>query len=142
DFSSSTTGPVTGVTLNPTSAFVTAGGQTTVTATYSVTYSGTGTLTLTATGVAIGEQDHGAYTVTVTSNGAVISLAPHNGDYRDVTKCAMDCFDAVANYATPPYFSWDAPHDVQLIYRSTQAKPMGVVQVDATDTTSVAPVKM
>lgn len=141
-FWSSTIGPVSGVSLDKASWSLDPGTRTMVTATYSATYSGSGTLTLTAQGGAIGEQDNGWVTVTVTSNGAVISLTPHNGDDRDVAKCVLSCFDAVASYTTPAYYSWDMPHAVPLVYRSAQAKPMGVVQVDATDTTSVTPVKM
>lgn len=141
-FWSSTAGPVAGVSLDKTTWSLDPGTQTTVTATYSATYSGSGTLTVTAQGVAIGEEDNGWVNVTVTSNGSVISLTPHNGDERDVAKCVASCFDAVASYATAAYYSWDTPHAVSLVYRSAQAKPMGVVQLDATDTTSVTPVKM
>jgi len=139
-FSSSTTGSVnSSVSLNPTSSTLPAGYSVVVTATYSVGSPGTGTVKLTAQGVSVGQ---GTYFITVPSNGPIISLAPHDGDYRDVTKCVANCFDAVAGYATPPYFSWDAPHSVQLVYRSAQAHPMGVVQVNAWDTTTVHPVKM
>ncbi len=138
-FSHAETGPISGVTLNKASASLLPGASTTVTATYSVGAPGTGVLTLSASGNA---SDNGSFNVTSLSNGPVISLTPHTGDYRDVAKCVANCFDAVTGYTTPPYFSWDAPHSVQLLYRSAQAKPMGFVQVDATDTTSVAPTKM
>ncbi len=137
DLTYSVTGPITGVSLNPT--FIKSG---TVTATYSVGAGGTGRLTVSASGRIGGAGDDGYYNVTVPYNGPAVSLAPHDGDYRDVTKCVAACFDAVAGYSTPPYFSWDAPHSVHLVYRSSQAYPTGVVQVNAWDTTAVHPVKM
>jgi len=80
--------------------------------------------------------------VSVAVNGPVVSTVQTNGDYRDVSKCIAECFDAVASYTTPPYISADVPHSVPLVYRSAQAHPMGVVQVDARDTSSVSPVRM
>jgi len=142
-FAKSAWGPISGVSLNKTSFTLQPGTNTTVVATYNVGPPGTGVLTLTATGVNGLESDNGTFNVTVPLlNGPVISLAAHNGAYRDVSKCVAACFDAVASYATPPYFSLDVPRSIQLIYTSAQAKPMGLVQVDATDTTSVSPVKM
>jgi len=138
-FTASGTGPIGGISLDRSSYSLNPNGSINVTATYNVGAPGGGTLTLNATGNA---SDNGSFNVTVPSNGPVISLAPHDGDYRDVTKCVASCFDAVAGYATPPYFSWDSPHSVQLVYSSAQARPMGVVQVNAWDTTSVHPTKM
>lgn len=134
NFTSSTTGPVTGVTLSQTSASLAAGAWTTVTATYSVTTIGTGRLTLTASATTGSESDNGYYNVNVSS--LVLSLAPHNGDYLDVTKCVAGCFDATAGYSAAPYVSWDRLHSVQLIYRYTQAAPQGLVQVNMRDTSS------
>jgi len=142
NFGSSTTGPISGVTLSPASSTLLPGASTTVTATYNVGLAGSGYLTVTATGTTTGVQSSGSYQVNVTSNGPVVSLVPHNGAYRDVTKCVANCFDAVATYTTHPYFSSDAAHSVQLVYRSAQAKPMGMVQVDALDTASINPTKM
>jgi len=139
--SCSATGTVTCTSVSPTSVSLSAGWTRTVTVTYGVGAVGTtGILRLFAIGQ--GSDDQGSYNVTALSNGPVISLAPHNGVYRAVAKCALDCLDMVAGYSTPPYFSRDIPHSVQLVYRSAQAKPMGMVQVDATDTTTVPPVKM
>src|ERR1051325_512503 len=128
-----------GSTVTPTSARAPVGYQGSVTVTFNVGAPGTGVLTLSASGNA---GDNGSYNVTVLSNGPVISLAAHDGDYRDVTKCVAACFDAVAGYSTPSYFSWDAPHSVQLVYRSSQAYATGVIQLNAWDTTTVHPVKM
>src|SRR6267143_1586874 len=66
NFTPSTTGPVSGVTLNKTSATLAAGTNTTVIATYNVGAPGTGTLTLTAFAGTGGEQDAGYFSVTVT----------------------------------------------------------------------------
>lgn len=89
-----------------------------------------------------GGYDYGTYNVTVAYNGPVLSLLPHNGDDRDVSKCSENCFDGVMSYATVPYYSSDVARSIQLVYRSAQAHPMGAVQVDAVDTSTVNPVKM
>ncbi len=141
-FTKTATGTVSGVTLDKSSASLPPGASTTVVATYSVGAVGTGVLTLMATGSIGGETDAGYFNVTSLSNGPVISVAPHNSDYRNPALCVEACFDAVVGYATPPYFSMDVRRSVQLAYTSAQARPQGVVQVDATDTSSVAPVKM
>lgn len=86
--------------------------------------------------------DQGWYVVTAAFNGPIISLLPHNGDDRDVSKCVEDCFDGVMSYATVPYYSSNVARSIQLTYRSAQAHPMGVVQVDAVDTSAVSPAKM
>ncbi len=100
----------------------------------------TGTISLTAQGN--GRTDTGSFNLGLNSYGPVVSTLPTNGDYRDVTKCAANCFDGVASYSTPPYYSQDVPRSVQLNYRSSQAHPMGVVLVDAVDTSTVPPVTM
>jgi RHS repeat-associated protein len=115
------------------------GTSTLVTASYSASDPGTGTLTLTAS-AAGHSSDAGSYSVPVSV--IVIDATPHNGDYRDATKCVADCFDATVTYTTPAYISMDTPRSVTLIYRSSQAQPMGFVQVDATDITSPAPDRM
>jgi RHS repeat-associated protein len=103
-----------------------------------------GRVSLTAWGA--GGSDGGYSTITVqdsssqpTSSSISINPTSHNGDYRDVKKCLASCFDASVSATTAPYFSMDAPRSVTLLYRSSQAKPMGFVQVDATDNTSPAP---
>ena len=114
-----------------------------VTVTFSTgSVSGTGSLTLQAFCGSCSFSYFGGPAVSVAVNGPVVSTVQTNGDYRDVSKCIADCFDAVASYTTPPYISADVPHSVRLVYRSAQAHPMGVVQVDARDTSSVSPVKM
>lgn len=87
-------------------------------------------------------QDYGSYNVTVAFNGPVVSVVPTNGDDQDVSKCVQNCFDGVMSYATVPYYSSDVPHSIQLTYRSAQAHPMVIIQVDAVDTSTVNPVKM
>jgi len=77
-----------------------------------------------------------------TSSSISINPAPHNGDYRDVSKCVAECFDATLNYTTPAYVTMDMGRSVTISYRSSQAKPLGLVQVDATDNTAPAPDKM
>src|SRR6267143_4438151 len=93
NFTPSTTGPVSGVTLNKTSATLAAGTNTTVIATYNVGAPGTGTLTLTAFAGTGGEQDAGYFSVTVTPapvygvsvtpDGATSSRFANIGGYQE-----------------------------------------------------------
>ena len=113
----------------------------TVNVTYTVGSTG-GNLWLRATSTTSPATDLGSYAVTAVLNGPVISLLRHNGEHRDATQCVSGCFDAVATYSTVPYVSGGVQRSVRLVYRSSQARPMGMVQVDATDTSSVVPVKL
>lgn len=108
------------------------------TATVNVSYAtggaGSGVVTLSASGP--GGDDQGWYNISVFVPDKVpasISSTPHNGENRDVGLCVAQCFDAVLGYATPPYFSMDTPRSVALVYRSSQADPWPVVQVDSRD---------
>ena len=82
-FSYTATGPISGVSLDKSSAFLAAnGGQTTVTATYTVGAAGTGELDLAARGNTGGATDAGWYNVTaappsvsVASDGSAIEAA-------------------------------------------------------------------
>jgi RHS repeat-associated protein len=71
-----------------------------------------------------------------------ISLDDHHGGYRDVSKCVADCFDVVAKYSTPAYYSADIARSVQLIYRSSLARPLAFLNIGAWDTTAGYPAKM
>ena len=125
---------------NPPNPFTaTAYGQD-VTINFSVGYPWTGSVSLSAQGG--GGSDAGSWNVTLNNNGPVVSTRPTNGDYRDVSKCVANCFDGVASYSTVPHYSADVPRSVHLSYRSAQAHPMGIVQVDAVDTSNISPVKM
>lgn len=86
-------------------------------------------------------EQSGSFYVYIEPHGPAISLADHQTS-RDVSKCVADCFDAVASYSTPAYYSLDQPRSVQLVYRSSLARPMGFVSVRAWDTTAVYPTKM
>jgi RHS repeat-associated protein len=68
----------------------------------------------------------------------VINTAPHSGENVDASLCAVACFDAVVGYTTPAYFSMNTPRAVTLLYRSSQARPMPVVQVDVKDNSASA----
>jgi RHS repeat-associated protein len=73
---------------------------------------------------------------------ATISTTPHNGDNRDVAMCVAGCFDGRTGYSTPAHWSLDAPRATTLFYSSALARPMGMVEVDATNNSSPAPDKM
>jgi len=107
------------------------------TANVSVTTGSAGTggnVTLTATlthGVGEGE---GVVTINVPAPlPPTVSVAPHNGYNRSSALCALSCFNVTAGYTTPAYTSVDAPRSVSLVYSSAMAYPLGVVQVDVTD---------
>ena len=74
---------------------------------------------------------------TATHSPPRLSLASHHPGYVNTNLGA-----AARSYATPAYVSMDQPHAVTLVYNSTQARGTGFVQVDATDSSSTAPVKM
>src|SRR6185312_7802053 len=107
------------------------------TANVSVTTGSAGTggnVTLTATlthGVGEGE---GVVTINVPAPlPPTVSVAPHNGYNRSSALCALSCFNVTAGYTTPAYTRVDAPRSVSLVYSSAMAYPLGVVQVDVTD---------
>jgi len=134
-----TCGGTAGVTCTGTSApsvTLNSGASMSVVAYYTTGSPATGTLTLTASSTGH-TSDGGRYTVPIVT--VAIDLTPHNGEYRDVTKCVAECFDATARYTTPAYVSLDQTRAVTLVYRSSQARPTGVVQVDVTDNTAPAP---
>jgi len=107
---------------------------------YNVGAPGSGYVRLWAEGS--GAFDSGTWDVLVMQPGPVISLLDYNQGYRDATRCVADCFDAVASYTTPPYYSTDIPRSVQLVYRSSHAHPIAFVNIGAWDTTAASPVKM
>jgi RHS repeat-associated protein len=70
---------------------------------------------------------------------AVISLAPHNGDNRDVSRCIAGCFELTTSYSTPAYTSLDVPRSLTLFYSAAQVLPSVTFQVDATESAQTAP---
>jgi len=62
---------------------------------------------------------------------AGVDASPTNGNGT-----GPGMFDAVLGYATPSYRSLDQDRSVRLVYASSQAYPVGVVQVDVTDNSS------
>lgn len=74
--------------------------------------------------------------VYILAENPVISTTPHNGANRDLSRCIADCFDAVMGYSTPSYQSFGASRSLSLVYRSSLARPIATVAVDAKDTTA------
>jgi RHS repeat-associated protein len=67
----------------------------------------------------------------------IVSLAPQGQSFRDASQGA-----STIAYSTPAYVSRDAPRSLSLLYASGQAAPMGVVDVQATDSSTDTPVQM
>lgn len=63
----------------------------------------------------------------------VVDTLPYSGRLRAPAACVLECFEETLSYATPPYFSLDAPRSVGLVYRSGQATAAVPVQFDVTD---------
>lgn len=131
-FTYSATGPISGVSLDQSSAVLPAGGQTTVTATYSVGAPGTGVLTLTASGSIGGATDNGYYNVTVVLPDPTIAL-PYSAN---LTPAAAG---VIYVHATPAVGSTGTTQALTLIYNSTEARPVALVFLDVTGPTSPAP---
>ncbi|GJG89822.1 hypothetical protein tb265_50030 [Gemmatimonadetes bacterium T265] len=64
----------------------------------------------------------------------LISVRPHEGSNRDVSRCAASCFDAVATVSTPAYTSLDVARGVSLVYRSNRGR--GTLMLDVVDPSS------
>lgn len=130
----------------PSSSLIAAGLSKNISVSYSTGAPQLGTLALKATGS--GGSDSGHFNITVqdstgpTSSSITIDATPQNGDYIDVTKCVANCFDVSVGYSTPAYMSLDLPRSITLAYRGAQAKKVGLIQVNATDTSTNQPVKM
>lgn len=77
------------------------------------------------------------YHVTGPRVAAVVDAASHPGHVlRPPT------FDATLSYTTVPYFSLDVPRSATLVYRSSQAAPLGMVQLDVTEASQQTPVAL
>lgn len=112
-----------------------------VTVTYDVGAEGAGTITVERSGY--GCDQCGTADITILGvHGPMITIPDYHDRMRDVTRCVVDCFDAVASYSTPPYFSNDQPRSVQLLYRSSLARPNVFLNIAAWDTTATYPLKM
>ena len=111
--------------------------QTNITVTYTASSAGVNTLSLSAGSVeGFGHfvSDDGSYTVTVNGPGApVISTAPQNASYRDVSKCIASCFDGTYSHSSPAYVSLGVPRGFSLAYNSATHKPRPVVWVDVSE---------
>jgi RHS repeat-associated protein len=139
DLSCSSFGQVTACTsLSQSRVTLKNGLSTTITAFYNTGNGGSGNVTLDATGEINGFSDEGWFNVTVT---APPHLAPGvataiSGDLRDVDRCVINCADNVFTYSTPGYVTMDIERNVTLVYRGSQARPLGTVQLDVTDPSS------
>jgi RHS repeat-associated protein len=62
----------------------------------------------------------------------------HVGDYLDMSKCEIDCFETTFGYTTPAYISRDVPRAVSILYRSGRAKPLGKLTLNVLDANAAA----
>ncbi|MGH7537676.1 MAG: hypothetical protein ACREMF_03505, partial [Gemmatimonadales bacterium] len=125
------TGTITAASANPTSVFLLAGTQTTVTVTYSVGTAPSGVITLTAMGSAAAT-DNGTLTVTtIPPPGApIVDVTPYNFVTQNYGRCAESCFAAVHAQSTVSYFSLDAPRSVTLAYNGDRVDPKPFVHLN------------
>ena len=75
-----------------------------------------------------------SYTLSAPAEGVTVSFGPHNGTNRNVSLCVASCFDEVVSYSTPSYRSLDQDRTLTVLYRSSQAAPIGTVTLDVRDT--------
>jgi len=68
-----------------------------------------------------------------------IDLTPHNGSNRSVALCVAACFNTIASYSTPAYWTLDAPRAVTLFYSSGQVESRHTVEFAATNQAAVLP---
>jgi hypothetical protein len=61
-----------------------------------------------------------------------IDLNPHNGYNRSAALCAVACFNVVASYSIPAYWTLDAPRSVTMMYSSGQVESRHTVQINVT----------
>lgn len=140
-FTSTATGPISGVTLSPASLTLAPQQQGTVTATYNVGTPGngvlttTGILTMTARGSStVHASASGYYNVTVAwpTGTPAVDASPYDFDNQDYSRCADACFAATMSWGTVPYFSLDAPRRVVLAYNGDRVNPHPFVLVNVT----------
>jgi RHS repeat-associated protein len=100
--------------------------------TFSTGAEGSGQVWLKAKALPDRGQDSAWYNVTVSGPSPPPSagLALHNDRSINVSRCAVDCFDLVYSHSTPPYYSFDTPRSVTLVYNSRTAYPRPFVLLD------------
>ena len=118
------------VTLQP-------GDSASVGANYRVGAVGTATLTLTATSAFSNPgdgapSDAGSYNVPVFITAPTVSTTPYNYDHQVLSRCEASCFAATYAQSTVPYFTFDAPRNVTLVYHGDRMSPRPFIAVDVT----------
>lgn len=66
-----------------------------------------------------------------------VDVSIHNGYNRNIAMCAATCFDNVATYTTPAYWTLDAPHAATLFYSSGQVESRHIVEFNAAASAAV-----
>lgn len=124
-----------GCSVTPSQISLLAGLDQDVTVTYSTSTAGSGTVTFKAqtTSGQHTSQDQGSHVISVGYEAPVIG-AVLNPRYRDVSKCAMSCFDMMYVNNSVGYVSMDETRSATLIYNSSTQKPTPIINVDVTHT--------
>src|SRR6266567_996939 len=60
----------------------------------------------------------------------VVDATPYNYGKQDYSLCAVNCFAALYRQSTTPYFSFDQPRAVTLVYNSDRVNPRPFVHVN------------
>lgn len=66
-----------------------------------------------------------------------VDVSIHNGQNRNVSMCAVACFNNVASYTTPAYMTLDAPRAATLFYSSAQVESRHIVEFNAANMAAI-----
>ena len=78
-------------------------------------------------------------TYTTPAAAPAVNLTAQNGHNRSAGLCAVACFNVVASYSTPAYWTLDAPRAVTLFYSSGQVQSRHVIEFTAANQAAVQP---
>jgi hypothetical protein len=99
---------------------------------YDVGNPGTGQIFLWAEGEWWQTWDEGWYEVPVVGLEAPeVDWSPYNADHQDMGRCAASCFAATYSYTTVPYYTFDTPQSVTLVYHGDRVDPKPFIHVNA-----------
>ena len=135
---------ISGVTCtgtNKTEVSLGAGQQTAVDAYYTTGGPGTGQLRLSAFSELTMVEDQGWYSVQIVSSLPTpeVDVTPYNYETQHMSRCAEACFAATYSHSTVPYFSYDLPRNVTLVYHGDRVNPKPFIHVNVRDSSAQGP---